>query len=191
MLCIVPDMVLSVILLDPILSRILSCILFCCAGWWVFLGCFIQALTVFGVFQFHLEAPVTCLLLYLFNCCYISKLLRLSSCSALSWPLWLVHCCIVFFPQRFSRTIFLVPSELWICIFSLYHLKTRATIKKNKFTSWSLRALSSTGSCSVLGLVVTVVWLLVSCTFLLLVLCVYLGRDGEIRPVNSYCRETN
>lgn len=67
----------------------------------------LQVLTELGVFQFHLEAPVvTCLLLYLFYCYSISKLLRLSSCSALSWPLWLVHCCIVFSPQRFSSTFF-------------------------------------------------------------------------------------
>lgn len=66
----------------------------------------LQVLTVFGVFQFHLEDPlVTCLLLYLFYCCYISKLLRLSRCSALSWPLWLVHCCIVFSLWRFFQHI--------------------------------------------------------------------------------------
>lgn len=125
---------------DTFLNTFLLC-------WLVRCFSMLQILTVFGVFQFNLEAPpVTCLLLCLFYCYYISKLLRLSSCSALSWPLWLVHCCIVFPHRSFPEHFFSVPSELWICIFSLYHLKTRATIKKSKWTSWSLRALSSAGS---------------------------------------------
>lgn len=105
-LCIVPEMVISVILVDLMLSRIFSSILFGCAGRWLFQHA-VDFDCVWGFLQFHLEAPVvTCLLLYLFYCYYICKLISLSSCYALSWPLWLVHCCIVLSSQRFSSTFF-------------------------------------------------------------------------------------
>lgn len=93
-LCIVPETVVLVILVDLlILASILSGILFGCAGWCGFvLFCFYASdLDCVWGLCFHLEAPVlTCFLLYLFCCYYISKLVRLSNCSASSLPLWLV-----------------------------------------------------------------------------------------------------
>lgn len=116
-LCVVPEMVVLVMLVDllilaSILPSIILVVLPAGVGWLGFfshasgLGC------VCGL-HFHVEAPVlTCFLLCLFYCCYISKLVRLSSWFASSWPLWLVLCLVVFVPQNFAKIVFLVASEL-------------------------------------------------------------------------------
>lgn len=178
-LCIVPEMVVLVILVGLlILASILSGILFGCAGWCGFFFFYASDLDCVWGLCFHLEAPVlTCFLLYLFCCYYISKLVRLSNCPASSWPLWLVLWLLVLAPQRFAKTVFLVASELWICIFSLYHLKIRATLKDTQEQAKVWGHCPLLVLCSALGVLATVVWLLVSCAFLHLVLHVYLGKE--------------